>query len=401
MKFDYQARDKSGKLQTGIIEAPSKESALRFLERSDVYVTFLRESKDIPFYAKSIELFSKISTRDVVLFTRQLAIMFTARVSLIEILQTISEQMENKNFKGKILKMSEEVEGGSSFSQVLSKYPDVFSSFYISMIKSGETSGQLVKALEHLAEHLERQYHLIGKIKSAMIYPTFVLVTSFSVAFLMAFFVMPNITKVIQETGQDLPLVTKVIITFFDFIRAWGWVFIILLIGAGIVLFQYIKTKDGRMIFHKIILEIPIINSFLRTIYLARFAENLATLVAGGIPIATSLTITGEIVGNEVYKAIIMKARVGVQKGEQISSTLQRYPKYFPPVFTEMIRAGEKSGALDNTLLNISAFYQKEVDRSIDSFLSLLEPIMIVGLGVFVGGVMAAVLLPLYQLSAL
>lgn len=401
MKFNYQARDKSGQVQTGVIDAPSKESALRLLGRTGLYVTFLSGSKDVPFYARSIELFNRISTRDVVLFTRQLAIMFSSRVSLVEGLRTISDQMKNKQFQEKVLNMSEEMEGGGSFSGALSKHPDVFSLFYVNMVKSGEVSGELAKSLENLAEHLEREYHLTSKIKGAMIYPAFVLVVAGAVVFLMAFFVMPNITKVILETGQELPLVTKVIIASSDFFRAWGWVFIILLIGLGIVLFRYIKTEDGRKVFHRSILKIPIINSFLKMVYLSRFAENLASLVAGGIPIAQALTITGDIVGNEVYKEIILEAKAGVQKGEHISSVLHQYAQEFPRVFTEMIRAGEKSGSLDKTLLNVSSFYQKEVDRTVDTFLSVLEPVMLVFLGVFVGGVMAAVLLPLYQISSL
>ena len=401
MKFNYQARNKVGQIQTGVIEAPSKESAARLLEQADLFVTFLRGSKDVPFYARSIKLFNKISVRDVVLFTRQLAIMFGSRVSLVEALQTISGQMKNTQFQEKILNMSEEVEGGSSFSNALSKHPEVFSSFYVNIVKSGEASGELAKSLESLAKHLEREYHLTSKIKGAMIYPAFVLAVTAAVVFLMSFFVMPNITKVILETGQELPLITKVIITSSDFFRTWSWLFFILIIGLGIALFQYIKTENGIKVFHKTILKIPIVSSFLKMVYLSRFSENLASLVAGGIPIVESLAITGDIVGNETYKAIVLEAKAGVQKGESISSVLRQHASEFPPVFTEMIRAGERSGALDKTLLSISVFYQKEVDRTVDTFLSVLEPVMIVFIGGFVGGIMAAVLLPLYQISSL
>lgn len=401
MRFNYQARDKSGQIQTGILDAPSKESALRLLERTGLYVTLLKGSDDVPFYAKKIDLFNKVSVKDVVLFTRQLAIMFTSRVSLVEALKTISSQIKNKSFQEQIIAMSEDVEGGSSFSSAIAKHPDTFSLFYVNMVKSGETSGELSKSLDNLAEHLERDYHLTSKIKGAMIYPIFVLVVAALVVVLMSFFVMPNITKVIKETGQELPLMTKIVISSSDFFRAWGWIFFVFLFGAGIAAFQYIKTVDGKKAYHKFILKVPVINSFLKMIYLSRFSENLATLVAGGIPIAESLTITGDIVGNEMFKAVILEAKAGVQKGESISSVLRRYPMFFTPVFTEMINAGEKSGSLDKTLLSVSGFYQKEVDRTVDIFLSVLEPIMIVGLGVFVGGTMAAVLLPLYQISSL
>lgn len=401
MKFNYQARDKDGQIQAGVLDAPSKESALRLLERTGLYITLLKKSEDTPFYQKKIELFNKVSVKDIVLFTRQLAIMFTSRVSLVESLKTISSQINNKAFQEKIIAMSEDVEGGSSFSAALAKHPDTFSLFYVNIVKSGETSGELSKSLDNLAEHLERDYHLTSKIKGAMIYPAFVLVVAALVIFLMSFFVMPNISKVIQETGQELPLMTKIVIGGADFFRAWGWLFLLVFLGIGIAIFQYIKTADGKKIYHKILLKVPVINAFLKMVYLSRFAENLATLVSGGIPIAESLTITGDIVGNETYKAVILESKAGVQKGESISSVLRQHAALFPPVFTEMIRAGEKSGALDKTLLSISEFYQKEVDRTVDIFLSLLEPVMIVGLGVFVGGTMAAVLLPLYQISSL
>lgn len=401
MKFNYQARDKSGQIQTGVLDAPSKESALSLLERTELYVTFLKSAEDVPFYQKKIELFNKVSVKDVVLFTRQLAIMFVSRVSLVESLKTISSQIENKTFQEKIIAMSEDVEGGSAFSAALAKHPDTFSLFYVNIVKSGETSGELAKSLDNLAEHLERDYHLTSKIKGAMIYPIFVLVVAGLVVFLMSFFVMPNIIKVIEETGQELPIMTKIVIGSSTFFRTWGWIFFIFLFGMGIAAVQYIKTEDGKKLYHKIILKVPVVNSFLKMVYLSRFAENLATLVAGGIPIAESLTITGDIVGNETYKAIVLEAKAGVQKGESISSVLRQYPAFFPPVFTEMIRAGEKSGSLDKTLLSVSSFYQKEVDRTVDIFLSVLEPVMIVGLGAFVGGTMAAVLLPLYQISSL
>ncbi|MDP3901030.1 MAG: type II secretion system F family protein [bacterium] len=401
MKFQYQARSQDGSVQEGTIEASSKENALNLLRRKAVYVTYLQESGKGPFWTRQLEFFQHIKLKDVVMFTRQLAIMFTSSVSLVESLRAIGRQTSNKQFAEIIVKLAESVEGGSQLSGALEEYPDVFSPFYVNMIKSGEASGELSEILERLADHLEREYNLTSKVKGAMIYPAFVVVMAVIVLALMTFFVMPNISRVIQETGQELPLITRIILGASDAFRSWAWVPALFLIGAGIALFQYRKTSKGKAMFDRWLLSVPLVSSFLRMVYLSRFAESLSTLVAAGVPIAESLRISSEVVGNEQYKEIIMAARDGVQRGDRMSSVLSLHPKDIPAIFAQMLEAGEQSGSVDKTLSNVSRFYEQEIQRGVDTFLSLLEPVLIVGLGVFVGIVMAAVLIPLYQISSL
>lgn len=388
-------------MQEGTIEASSKENALNLLRRKAVYVTYLQESGKGPFWTRQLEFFQHIKLKDVVMFTRQLAIMFTSSVSLVESLRAIGRQTSNKQFAEIIVKLAESVEGGSQLSGALEEYPDVFSPFYVNMIKSGEASGELSEILERLADHLEREYNLTSKVKGAMIYPAFVVVMAVIVLALMTFFVMPNISRVIQETGQELPLITRIILGASDAFRSWAWVPALFLIGAGIALFQYRKTSKGKAMFDRWLLSVPLVSSFLRMVYLSRFAESLSTLVAAGVPIAESLRISSEVVGNEQYKEIIMAARDGVQRGDRMSSVLSLHPKDIPAIFAQMLEAGEQSGSVDKTLSNVSRFYEQEIQRGVDTFLSLLEPVLIVGLGVFVGIVMAAVLIPLYQISSL
>tara|TARA_Y100000310_G_scaffold344889_1_gene460268 strand:- start:708 stop:1913 length:1206 start_codon:yes stop_codon:yes gene_type:complete len=401
MKFHYQARDKEGQMQTGVVEASSREAALQLLSRNKLFVTILETTEEQPFFVRPLKFFERVSMRDVMMFSRQLAVMFQSRVPLVEALQTLASQAKNKSFKEKIYKLSEDVEGGTSFSQALEKYPDVFSLFYVNMVKSGETSGTLSSVLEYLANHMEREYQLQSKIRAALVYPAFIIFLGLMVLFLTMFFVIPNLSKVLQESGQELPRITELVLGLAAFTKAWWWVLAFLIGGGVVALLRWKETPKGKSFFSRFVLKIPLLSSFLRMVYLSRFAENLSTLIAGGLPIVQALDITSKIVGNEVYQSIIEQAKTEVQKGNRISNVLQQYQVEFPPVFTQMVFVGEKSGSLDKTLLNIVGFYQKEVERQADAFLSIIEPAFIVVLGLIVGGLMAAVLLPLYQLSSL
>lgn len=400
MEFNYQARTKEGNVHAGSIEASSKESAVAFLRRRELYVTFLEEvAPDI--YAKRIELFKRTTKKDIVLFSRQLAIMFKSKVSLIESLRVLASQTKNVSFKEKILKISEEIEGGTAFSQALAHYPKIFSLFYIAMVKSGEASGKLSDVLNYLANHLEREYHLMAKAKGALIYPCLIVFVVLLVSTLLGLFVMPNLIEVLEMSGQELPLATRIVIFLTGFFRRWWWLVFLLIILLIFSLFRYRSSPEGRSFFDKISLKIPIIGSFLQMIYLSRFAENLSTLISGGLPITQALEIVGDIIGNLSYKEVILKAQEEVRKGETISSTLNRVPELFSPVFVQMVLVGERTGTLDTTLMNVVDFYQKEVDRAIDSILSILEPVVIIFLGFIVAGLMLSILMPLYQTIAL
>jgi type IV pilus assembly protein PilC len=398
MKYNYQARTKKGEIQTGIIEASSPEAATTLLRKHELYVTVLEEVAAPPFYAKKIKIFDRISQKEIVLFSRQLSIMFKSKVPLVETLRVLSTQTRNLEFKEKILELSEEVEGGTSFSGALSRYPKVFSSFYIAMIKAGEVSGTLSESLEYLAEHLEREYHLAAKIRGALMYPSLIIFVVFLVLALMIFFVIPNLNKVLLETGQEIPTVTKVVLGSATFLRNWSWLIILGIVILTLAGFRYYQTKKGKKFFDKVFLKFPVVGPFLKMINLSRFAENLSTLISGGLPIASALQTVGEIVGNTSYKEVIFEARDGVRKGEPISSVFTRAPEVFPPVFIQMIWVGEKTGTLDSTLMNIVNFYKKEIDRTIDNLLSILEPALIAILGVIVAGLMLAILVPIYQM---
>lgn len=401
MKFNYQARTKTGEVQTGFVEASSREAALDLLQRAQLFVTILEETGAGPFYAKKLKLFGGVSKKDLVAFSRQLSLMFKSRISLIQSLRTLADQTKNKEFTEKIILISENIEGGGSLSQSLERFPRIFSPFFVNMVKSGEASGTLSQSLDYLADHLEREYHLASKLKGAMIYPAMIVVVAVGVVAMMMLFVIPNLSKVLLETGQELPLVTRIVIAGSNFSRHNWWIFAILLTASFIFLPRYLRTPSGKVFKDNLLLRIPVIGQFLRMIYVSRFAENLSTLVAGGLPIIRSLEITGEVVGNAVYQERIAELREEVGQGKGISGVLSRHPKEFPPLLTQMVAIGEKTGTLDKSLLDVVTFFQKEVERSVDNILSLIEPIMVIFLGLVVAGLMGSILLPLYKMTSI
>lgn len=399
MKFTYQARTKQGQLQSGTVEASSKEAALALLQKYGLFITFLEAKSEKPFYFRPIKIFETISRRDVVAFSRQLAILLMSKVPVAQSLSVLAYQTKNPRFKETILKIAEEVEGGTALSQALASYAQVFSPFYVAVIKSGEASGRLPESIEYLGSHLEKEYDFYSKIRGAMLYPGFILFVFSVVVLAMIFFVIPQLAQVLKETGQDLPFLTEKLLDLAEFLRKWGLVLIsgLLLLISG--LFQYYLTGKGKRFFDRFFLSLPGIGDFLKKLYLSYLAENLSTLIAGGLPITQALDTTAAIVGNDVYKQILADTQARVRKGESISSAFQRYPQAFPPLFVQMAVVGERAGKLDTALMNTGSFYRKEVDRALDNLTGLIEPVLIAFLGLMVGGLVIAILMPLYQIG--
>lgn len=396
MKFIYQARTKNGEIKAGSVEAGSTEAAAELLRRDGLFVTFLR--KDEEKFSQKIHLFEGVSGKDIAVFSRQLAVMFKANVSLVESLRTIGGQLSNQSFREKVIKISQAVEAGSPLSTALAKYPDIFSTFFVAMVRAGEVSGNLSEQFNYLADYLEKQYNLNGKVKGAMVYPIVILVVMVAVLFLLSYFVMPSLIEMLNTSGTDLPFLTRMVIGTTNFIRGIGGVIVLLaLVGLAVLIGRLARTKQGKDFFDRTALRVPILKGMLKMLYVSRFADNLSTLIAGGIPITQALEITSMIVGNVVYQEAIVRTCEGVRKGQTMSSILSTYPELFPAMFSQMVLVGEQTGSLDKSLLIMVSFYEKETDRAIDGMLVLIEPIMIVVLGVIVGGVVASVMIPLYS----
>lgn len=399
-KFNYQARTEEGKAKSGVVEASDREAALEVLRKYGYYVTKLEKGREKPLWSRRIELFRGVSSKELVNFTRQLAVMFQSEVPLVDALRALAVQWQNEAFKDRLIEISEDVEGGSSLSEALSRHPSVFSRFYVAMVKSGEASGNLSDSLSFLADYLERKDDLNSKIKGAAIYPIFVLGVVIVILALMVYFVFPRLEEVLTQSATRLPMMTKVTLAGAAFLRQWGWLVLLFLFGAGYIFLYYIrKTESGRDFWDHVSLQIPGFGTFLKKVYLSRFARNLSTLVQGGLPIAQALEITGEVVGNNAYQKVIRDTRNKVRRGESIHKVLAQHSELIPPLVVQMVNVGEKTGNLDSSLMHIVDFYEKEVDRFAENLLNLLEPILIVILGVIVGTVVITVFLPLYRIQ--
>jgi type IV pilus assembly protein PilC len=396
MKFLYQARTKEGDIKSGIIEASSKEAALGLLQKMGIFVTYLEEEKP-SLLAKEVKVFKKISFKDLVLFSRQFATMLDSKIPIVDSLSTLATQTTNPELKEIIFRISEEVAAGSSLSKTLLRYPKVFSPFYVSMVKAGEISGKLSECLRYLADYLEREYNLRSKITGSLIYPILVLIVFLFVGGLMTFLILPSFEKILIESNTEIPLITRIILSFSHFLRKsipfliFFFIFLIFLVS------YYLKTEEGKRIRDRISLKIPFLGQILKHSLISRLTENLSALTSAGIMITEALEIIEEVVGNRVYQEAISQIKEGVKKGNPISSISVFYPEIFPPFFNQMVLVGEKTGNFDQCLMAIANFYRKEAEREIENFVRMLEPLLIIILGGAVGGLMLTVLLPLYK----
>lgn len=396
MKYIYQARTKEGKIETGMVEASSREAAASLLQKYNIFATSIKEQAPSILRSESLGFLNKVSKKELAVFSRQLAVMLQSRVPVTQSLKSLAVQVKNPGFKEKILKISQLVEEGSSLSEACSAYPEIFNIFYVSLIKTGEASGKISESLDYLSQHLEREHDISSQIKNALIYPAFVIGVLIAAILIVMFFVMPKLVDLLKQTASEPPLFTSLMIGFYGFLMNFGWLLLAGLFGIVLFFIYYFASKEGKKRYDRLLLKIPFISSFFKKIFLIEFAENISTLIGAGLSINNALKITRDTVNNFVYKKIISEAEQGVSEGEKISSVLVKYPDYAPPFVVQMIQVGEETGKLDKNLLEIVNFYQKEVDRAIQTFTALLEPILIVFLGVVVALLAISVIEPLY-----
>jgi len=397
MKFEYLARTSQGETQAGLIEASNETVALKTLQEHRLIVLRLRPADKGFILLRKIKIFSRVNKKEMFVFFRQLAILVEAGVPLIQSLRALGGRLKNALFREIVFEVAEDIDGGASFSKALNRYPNTFSPFCINLIKTGEVSGSLQKSLTYLADYLEKQHYLASKVRNAMIYPLFILAVFVVVTLLVVTMVMPTLTTILIETGQELPLSTRILIGTNNFFRNWGWLALVGLVVAGFLLFRYRKTTKLRIILDRIELKLPILGGIFRQIYLARLADTLSVLIKGGVSLLRSLSVAGEVVGSMVFQRIIFRARDEVKAGRSISDVLESY-RDFPPIFCQMVRIGEKTGKLDYILDKLSTFYSKEVESIVNNLSQLIEPILIVCLAMGVAVLVFAVFMPIYGL---
>jgi type IV pilus assembly protein PilC len=398
MKYKYKARNQAGAVQEGIVEAFSTSNAANVLQQHNLVVISVEADQDSDVLSGLSRFWEGVSAKEFVIFSRQLAVMIEAKVPLMTAFKGISEQTSNP-YLAKILGfVLADIDEGKSLSDSLKRHPEVFSDLYVNMIQSGEVSGNLQKALEDLANNIEKNYTLTQKVKGVLYYPAFILSAFVIVAFLMLTFVIPKLMSVLADTKVELPITTRMLIWSGNFMQTWWWaVLIAIILGAGAMAY-YFKSDDGKKEFDVLSIKIPLIGKVLRYVYLARFAENLGTLVKSGLPIVNALQISGRVVGNVVFEADIFEAAEKVKSGGMISEVLGS-KKEFPPIMVQMIKVGEETGKLDTTLETMSVFYGREADQIVSNLSSVIEPVLIVILGVGVGVLVFSIIVPIYNIA--
>lgn len=398
MKFKYQAKNKRGEVQRGFIEATSKRSAINICVKNGLEVINLEEIQTNSILSGIFKLWEGVNAKEFVIFSRQLATLIDSKVPLLNALQSIATQTDNKYFSLKTKEIMADVDGGLSLSESFGKHPEVFSKFYINMVKAGEASGTLQKTLNDLADNIEKNYELTSKLKGAMYYPGFIFSAMIVVGFLVMSFVMPKLLTILKEANVTLPLQTRILIWVSDFLASYWWAVGIVAIAGIFGLIYYMRTDDGKKEFDQFVLKVPVINKILKNIYIARFSENLSTLIQSGLPITSALLITSDVVGNEVYRQIIREAAQEIRKGGGMAEIFDKY-ELIPPVVSQMVKIGEETGRVDFTLKKVTNFYMKEADNMVRNFSTLIEPVIMVILAIGVGILVSAVLLPIYQVA--
>lgn len=399
--FQYQARTIQGELKSGQVDAPNMELAISALQRRSLVILSLTPADEaLPWYKRDIfGLGGGVKLRDIVILSRQMATLFEARVPVVDSLKVLSNETLKPKLKKALNEVSQDIQGGLSITQAMAKHPDIFSDFYINMVRSGEESGKLEEIFSYLADYLERSYELVSKARNALIYPIFVLIVFIAVLALVMVFIIPQVSKILIESGADIPIYTRIIMGSSDFLRSYGIILLMLIVLAGIFLWRYSKTEKGSMAIARFTLETPIVGEIFRKFYVARLTDNLETLIVGGVTVLRALELSSNIVGNALFREIIKEAENAVRGGVPISEAFGKY-KDMPLLVVQMIKIGEETGKLDFMLKTLAHFYRKEVENTVDNLVGLIEPVMIIFLGLGVALLVVSVLMPIYNISA-
>ena len=399
--FAYTVRDGTGREITGSLEADSSEVLAGKLRQMGYFVVSVDEVRS-SFTKKEIRLFgAKVKSQEVTQFTRQFATMINAGLPLIKCLSILAQQTESNSLADIITDCQREVEAGRSLSEALAKHPEAFTHLYVSMVRAGELGGMLDDVLLRVASQMERENDIRRKVKSAMTYPIAVLALSFTLLIAMIVFVVPKFANMFKDLGGELPTFTKILVSVSHFVGGWGGLVILAAIIGFVIFFRRFRATDsGRLLIDRVKLRLPLVGSLFHKYALSRFARTLGTLISSGVPILGALEITGETTGNMVVTKALDDVMMGVKEGETIARPLAQ-AAVFPPMVTQMIAIGEETGALDVMLAKVSEFYDSEVNASVESLTSIIEPLLIVFLGGTVGTIVIALYLPVFRVITL
>jgi len=400
--FDYKVRDRSGKVITGTTEAASQREVANALRQKGYFVTEIKAPKTglnaeikLP---KWLDIGSIPNVRDITIFSRQFATVINAGLPVVQSLAILQRQAEKQGLKDALRQVREDVETGLQLSDALAKHPRLFNKLYIYLVRAGEVSGNLDGILDRIAAYMEKQAALRGKIKTALTYPTVVLVIALAVTWFLLTGIVPQFAQILDQLGGDLPVITRMLIAISDFLRYQWYILlgILVLLVVGTALFY--RTPQGRRAIDRLLLRLPVVGTLVQKSAIASFSNTFGLLLRSGVNIMESIDITKGTAGNAIVEDILDETKANVQRGEQISTTLIKYPQVFPPMVSSMIAIGEETGAVDSMLQKVADFYEREVDEAVDSLTAALEPMLIVFLGVIVGFIVAGMFLPMFSI---
>lgn len=400
MLFKYEAITNMGEKKTGSVDASNKDLAIVAIQRRGLIVSSIKEDQgekgilgDLPFFGQS-----KVSMKDIVIMSRQISTLFESQVSALKAFNLLAENTQSKALVLVLNKVAEDIKGGISISDAMSKHKEVFSDFYVNMVKSGEETGKLTQTFSYLADYLDRQYQLTSKTKNALIYPGFVIGVFILVMVMMFTFIVPKLAAIIKESGVDIPFSTKIIMAISNMFVNYWIVMVVVVLALVVYLVSFSRTQSGKMYFDRLKINIPIFKNIYIKLYLSRISDNMDTMLSSGIPIVRSIELTGAVVGNLVFENILKDVASAVKAGSSLSDAFSKH-KEIPSILPGMIRVGEETGSIGNILKTLGRFYAREVNEAVDTLVGLIEPIMIVALGIGVGILLSAILMPIYNIA--
>ncbi len=398
MKLKYSARTKTGELQIGFVEAVTKEAAVNILNGHDLYVLSM-ESMEAPiWYGKFLIFFNRVRRIDLMVFTRQLATMLESAVPLNDALKSLYRNTHNVVLREAIFEISTDIDSGLSLSQSLERHANIFSEFYINLIKSAEITGRIEEAMSFLADYLEKETILVSKVRNAMIYPIFVIVLFVLTAGVLMGLVFPQIEPIFRDANVSLPLITTIFLIIGNFLANWWFAIIFILLIFFILLFDYFQSDEGKVVYDQLLLSSPIIGHLFKQFYVARFADATSILIKGGIPIAQAIEISGHTTTSINYRDALHEVADKIRQGQLLSQSLEEYEFLFPSLVSQMVAVGESTGRLSEMFNRISQFYTREVDNLVNNLVELIQPSLMILIGGLVGLLFAAILLPIYNL---
>lgn len=397
--FKYKAVDAEGNERQGTVDAVNMDIAISALQRRGLILAGIDPVESKSLLGTRVALFDRVTNADVVMVSRQITTLFEAQVSALRAFRLLAVEARTPALGDVLTAIANDLQSGSSIAAALARHPNVFSTFYVNMVRAGEESGKLDETFAYLADYLDRSYEITQKARNALIYPIFIIATFLTVMTLMMTIVVPKLASMLTQSGQAIPLYTRIVIGISTFLANYIILFLIMLAAGGFFLYRFGQTKRGRETFARARLELPGVGTIYEKIFLSRIADNLATMLRSGIQVLRGLEITGSVVGDPIFEKVLAQAATDVKAGLPLSEAFRKH-REIPGIVVAMVKIGEETGNMGAILETMARFYRREVNNAVDTMVSLIEPLMIVVLAVGVAVLLASVLLPIYNIAS-